>query len=602
MTTFRPPQKINLSEWIEKEIRLPSTVSTGAPGRVRLYPFQRGIADAISDPRIRKITVLKSARVGYTTLLVGAIAHFAVNDPTLIIAYLPNEDMARSLVVSDLEPTFQESPALRGVLSGEHVKQAGKNRSTMLMRQFTGGSLKVMSADTPRSFRGHNARVVIMDEVDGMNPTKDGNPLHLGLTRTDQDPNLKFIVGSTPLDVDTSLILPQYAQSDQRLFEVCCVECNDFHEIQWKDIHWPEGKPEDAHWVCPGCGSVVEHKHKSTMVARGRWRITHPEVTDHAGFRINALSSPIPAAAWGKLASEFLAAKGDPESLKTFVNLKLGEGWRSAGELLDDVEIASRAEPFGLGRPDDGSPRRDDEDHPFPADVLYVSAGVDLQDDRAEITFVGFAEEGDQYVLGHEVIYGRYDEPQLWLDVDEVLSRTWLHPLGGEIGVDAAAVDSSSGSMMPHVYAFCFPRARRRILAIKGDDGRRPYIARSKQRVKGNAFWIVGVDSIKGAIFNRLRSGAVMHFSKDLPPSWFEQFAGEKQVVHMNRGRPSTRFVPVPGRRNEALDCTVYAIAANEVVTKNWQTRRDQLAGGYTFGAAALTVASKPRKAASTWL
>ena len=29
MATFRPPQKIKLSEWIEKEIRLPSTVSAG---------------------------------------------------------------------------------------------------------------------------------------------------------------------------------------------------------------------------------------------------------------------------------------------------------------------------------------------------------------------------------------------------------------------------------------------------------------------------------------------------------------------------------------------------------------------------------------------
>ena len=48
-----PPPRVPLSEWIEHNIKLPEGVSA-LPGRVRLWPYQREIADAISDPAIER--------------------------------------------------------------------------------------------------------------------------------------------------------------------------------------------------------------------------------------------------------------------------------------------------------------------------------------------------------------------------------------------------------------------------------------------------------------------------------------------------------------------------------------------------------------------
>ena len=42
-------QAARLSEWIEANVRLPEGVNA-LPGAVRLWPYQREIADAISDP------------------------------------------------------------------------------------------------------------------------------------------------------------------------------------------------------------------------------------------------------------------------------------------------------------------------------------------------------------------------------------------------------------------------------------------------------------------------------------------------------------------------------------------------------------------------
>jgi hypothetical protein len=44
-----PAPRLRLSDWIEANIRLPEGTSA-LPGAVRLWPYQRAIADAIADP------------------------------------------------------------------------------------------------------------------------------------------------------------------------------------------------------------------------------------------------------------------------------------------------------------------------------------------------------------------------------------------------------------------------------------------------------------------------------------------------------------------------------------------------------------------------
>lgn len=559
MRALIPPRKVPLSDWIEDSLELPDAVSA-LPGKVRLYPYQRGIADAISDPLIERVTVVKSARIGYTTLLVGALGNHVVNDPAPVLFVLPTEDDCKTFVVSNIEPTFSASPLLTRTLSGDLQE---KNRNTMLSRRFPGGSLKVVAAKAPRNLRGHNVRILFMDEIDGMEPTVEGSPVRLAEGRTTQFDDRKIIIGSTPVHEETSLVLAAYAKSDQRIFEVPCPECGDFHEVKWKDIQWPEGQPQKASWCCPSCGSVIEEGRKPEMVASGRWRATRPEVTGHAGFRINSLVSPLANARWGKLAEEFLSAKGKPDELQTFINLVLGEGWREGGEEIDHTALAGRAEAFSLEM--------------LPESVLAVTVGVDVQDDRLEITFVGWSRDGTAHILGHHVIWGLATDNETWRELDDVLKWRFPHPLGGNLGIEASAIDSSDGDTMELVYRFAFPRMRQHVFAIKGAAGSRPFIERSKQKVRGGWLWIVGVDSIKGHLASRISRGNSVRFSDTLTPAWYEQLVSERLVVRYSRGQPLRRFDRIPGRRAEALDCTVYAFAVRQLININWDQRRGQL-------------------------
>lgn len=564
LQALRPPANIPLAEWIESNIHLPQTASA-TPGRMRLWAYQRGICEAIDDPEIERVTVLKSARVGYTQLLSGIIASYCANQPCPILAVQPTADDARDYAV-DLEALFEASPVLRGILSDE-ADETG--RSTMLNRKFPGGSLKFLAAKSPRNLRRHTAKVLLLDEIDGYEVSQEGDPIALAEMRTLTFRDRKIIAGSTPV-FDFGPATRLYEKSDKRVFEVPCPGCGEFSEVKWADIRWTEGYPDSAYWVCPSHGCVVEERQKPAMVAAGRWRATAPDVKGHAGFKINALVSPHHNARWGKLVAEFLEAKKSPETLQTFTNLVLGEPWKTEGEDLDEHELFQRREPFTLPN--------------MPDDVLFLTCGVDCQDDRLELVLMGHG-RSDLFILDHRVLWGAIDGDPVWQDLDSLLRERWTHPKGGTIGIDACAIDSGDGGHTDIVHGFTRPRFGRRVVSIKGVPGfSRPFLQRSGS--KGAPLWLVGSDAVKSQLFNRLSRGEGVRFAETLEPVFFEQLTSERRVVRYTHGKPVARFDRIKGKRAETLDATVYAWAARQIVGQNFDRRELEVAKkGTTFHA-----------------
>lgn len=532
-------------------MRLPAGVSA-TPGRVRLWEFQKAIADSIGDPAVPRVSVLKSVRTGYSTLLVAAVGSYVSNDPAPIIALVPTEADARTFMVHTVEPIAEATPALSGLF-------ADGDRDTILSKRFPGGSLKVIAAKAPRNLRAHTAKVLLADEIDGMEISAEGSPVLLAEKRTLSFADRKIVVGSTPTVAETSLIIRAYEASDRRIFECRCPECGDHHEVVWRDIRWEPDEPETAAWCCPGCGSIVEERYKPEMVANGRWRATAPHVVGHHGYKLNALISLMPNASWNNLAREFLEAKNDPDSLKVFVNTLLAEPWRESADHLEEDELASRVEPFGLDN--------------LPRETLFVSAGTDVQDDRLETVYMGHSRDG-LFVLAYETVWGRPDDPRTWVDYDDAIRRRWPHPRGGTIGVDAAAIDAGDGEWMDTVMAFARPRFNARVVALKGVSGNRPLFVASQTR--GSRLFICGVDVAKATLFAKVKARGI-RFSDSLPPRFFDEFTSERRILRYSRGVPIKIWERVPGKRAEALDACAYAWAARVLISTNPERREDEL-------------------------
>lgn len=561
--TSAPAGTTSLATWIEANIRLPDTVAE--PGPVHLWPWQVGIADAISDPAVERITVQKATRLGFSSLLTSAIGYFAVEQPSSILYLLPTEADCRNFIVSDVEPLFEASPILQDCIAPPAIGQAKRNqsRSTMLHRVWPGGSLKCVAGKSPRNMRAHTARILFIDEVDAIETSAEGDPCALAERRTMTFDNRKIIIGGTPIDEATSHVLRSYLESDQRVFEVPCPDCGAFTEIRWRHIEWPDGDPAGAAFCCPHCQSLISEQHKPAMVRAGVWTVTHPEIKGHAGFRLNSLVSLLGNCAWAKLATEFLLVKNDSDRLKVFTNTLLGEAWRDLADEVDESHLISRVEPFGI----------DD----IPADVLAITCGVDCQDDRMECSLVGHARDGTILVLTHNVIWGSPDDDETFAELDDLLKMRWPHPHGGMLKVDATVIDAGDGGHYDRVLGFTNPRSARRILAGKGAAGfARASIQMSKTK-KGRLF-IIGVDGLKTQIINRLSRGQTIRFSNSLDANYFEQLASEKRIMRLARGRPTARFERKVGARAEGLDCLVYALAAKAALNLNFDLRAVEMA------------------------
>lgn len=144
--------------------------------------------------------------------------------------------------------------------------------------------------------------------------------------------------------------------------------------------------------------------------------------------------------------------------------------------------------------------------------------------------------------------------------------------------MDACAVDRGDGQHYDRVLSFCQPRAARRVMATKGQAGTRPAIQVTRSKVKSGRLWIVGVDGLKAALFDKLQRGRAIRFSDALEPVFFEQLASERRVVRYRRGQPVRRFERIAGRRAEALDGTVYAFAARSACPVQLDARAAELA------------------------
>lgn len=571
-----PPELLRFDQWTIEHFRLHE--GSAVQGRFRPWKFQRGILEAFGDPTLGRVDVIKSARTGFTTSLMATIGAYAVNDPCPMILLVPTDDDARGIVVDEVDPSFEASPKMREII----IPGRFDSKNTLLSRKFKGGSsLKVLSAQAPRKLRRHTARVLVCDEIDGMVLTKEGDALKLAEKRTLTFSDRKIICGSTPVDDQHSVIIKRYEESDQRIFEVPCPECEFRFELMWEHMHWEPGRPETAVVVCPsGNGCVIEEIHKPQMVEKGEWRATKPEVKGHAGFRMSQMISLFANARWSEIVKEYEAAKkAGPQDMQVFWNTVLGRVWSNAITQVDENVLMARMENMGI----EWDRQRDQWRFDIPEEIAYLTAGVDVQANRIEVVVMGHSPD-HRYFLAHQIFFGSPLLETTWLEVDAFLATTWTHPLGGEIGISSACVDSGDGNMTETVYEFCEPRTGRKIVPIKGMAGPRGVLEGSKTKIRNYSMplYIVGVDQVKTDILVTLplepTEKRAFRYGNVFKNDFFIQLTAERRELIYRKSkeggsRPVTTFVRIGNRKAEVLDASVYAIAALWLVAIDYPKR-----------------------------
>ncbi len=527
-------------------------------------PYQRGMMRAISDPSTETIVFMTGAQIGKTEIINNAIGYYISQDPSPILVVQPTLDMSKMWSNDRLAPMLRDTPALKNAVKDPRSRDSG---NTLLQKSFVGGYIAMVGANSPAGLASRPVRCVFFDEVDRFphSAGTEGDPIDLGKKRTATFTyNRKIVMVSTPTNKGASRIELAYEESDQRQYYVPCHDCGHKQMLKWSQVQWEKDKPETANYICEGCGSVWDDADRYRAVRAGEWVAQNPE-HKIAGFHLSGLYSP-----WTPLADaarDFLVAKKSPETLRVFVNTFLAETWEDEGITVGDVDFQSREDNWGDAVPDD---------------IVVVTAGIDVQDDRLELEIVGWGRDEESWSLDYKTLYGDPSTPHLWNDLDNILKAGYVTESGRQLGIRAATIDSG-GHYTQAVYNFVRPREGRRIFAIKGMGGeQRPLVSRpTKNNIGKIKLFAIGTFPIKELIFSRLKvqseGAGFCHFPAGRSDEYYQQLANsEKIVTKYQKGFPRRDFVKTR-TRNEALDCRVYAYAALCILSLNINAVADRV-------------------------
>jgi len=563
---FAPPPDITVSEWARRNRVLPKG-TTSRPGAFRPEKFQVEMMDAILDPNVHEVAIQKSTQVGYTDAVLNNIIGYVIDvDPKPIMLVQPTIDNAKDFGKKRIAPMIANCSALR-----EKVREATSRRAgnTLTLKEYPGGFLKLTGANAGSGLRSDPVPIVLFDEVDGYPEDVDGegDPIEIGTRRTDQFPEYKIVKGSTPArPKEFSRIVKAYERSDQRLFHVPCPFCGFEQPLVWRDPVTKDyrlvytvkenGGVDRASvaYLCAKCRGRITERYKQQMLDGGAWVPRFPG-REVVGFFINALYSPW-RENWHELAQEWSEANREqnPEKLKAFINLRLGEPWEEDGDELEAHSLRARCEKYP-------------EDADVPIGVGLLTASVDVQGDRLETVVKGWGAKEESWLIAYQQFFGDPGREGVWNDLDEFLLTKFRHASGREITISATMVDSG-GHNTDDVYKFVKARQSRRVFALKGasDKGKEilsKYSLNNRLKVK---LFTIGTDTAKDRIFARMKIPApapgYMHLPDWIEDEYLEQLTSEKAVPRYRKGKGRVREYIKTRARNEALDLEVYALAA----------------------------------------
>lgn len=509
--------------------------------------------DAVSDPEILEIWVMKSAQVGYTEALNNVVGYYIDQDPAPMLMVQPTVEISEAWSKDRLAPMLRDTPTLRGRVKDVRSRDSG---NTLLHKQFPGGHITVAGANAPSGLASRPIRVTLFDEVDRfpVSAGTEGDPISLGKKRSTTFWNKKFLAGSTPTIKGASRIEAGFEGSDMRYYLVPCPKCGEYQRLIWSQVRWPEGNPAAAVYVCRHCSAELHDTDKPAMLKAGRWTASKP-FNGIAGFHISELYSPW--VKWGEMAVSFLIAKRLPSTFQTWINTALGETWEEKGEAVDGSSIKDRKEPYG---PDN-----------IPRGVVQLTLGVDVQDNRLEWQLNGWGRGEQCWVIEQHVERGDPASKATWDTLTEYRQRNFIVEDGRTIRIDATCIDSG-GHFTQKAYSYGYKHRFERVYVIKGAAGLGRLIwPKQPGKAKGSRcdLYILGVDTAKDLLYQRLSkvisrsSDGYIHFPASVDDGWFDQLTSEQKFYKEVQGRRVGFYRPKKmSAPQEALDCWIYAYAA----------------------------------------
>ena len=126
------------------------------------------------------------------------------------------------------------------------------------------------------------------------------------------------------------------------------------------------------------------------------------------GFHIWEAYSPW--SSFGEIAEAYLDSYQLPDLYEQFINEVLGLPYKEdAAADVDEEMLLNRREDYSE----------------IPDDVLCLTCGVDIQDDRIETELVGHGLDGENWSVEKRIFYGLTSKKEVWKLLDDYLLSSY---------------------------------------------------------------------------------------------------------------------------------------------------------------------------------
>lgn len=590
-------------EWADKHFYL-SSESSYQEGRWTTAPFQVALLNAMGNDLIRIVNIIKSARVGYTKLLMANHGFKVQHKKRNLLMYCPTDPDAEEMMKRHVDAMIRDVPVLLA-LAPWAGKKHGDN--TIDSKCFENKKmLWILGGKASRNYRAKSPDEVVYDELSKFDSDIEGEgaPTMLGDKRLEGSTYKKSIRGSTP-GIAGECQVSRAAEKSSRYmrYHIKAPCCGAEQTLKWGGpdepygLKWRKGENGDveaAWYLCEHCqgGTFEYHEMVEAAAKTGRY------ICDRTGawtrdslewFRADDKPIAPPRSVtfhiwtiysnfttWVDIAAERVEVGKDRGKLKTFVNTTLGEVWEE-----DQTEKVS----WELLRE-----RREVYAAPVPARALVLMGGIDTQDDRYELRVWAFGKGEESWLIYRRVLTGDPASAELLRQVGLELHRLFKRADGALMRVMRWCWDSG-GHHSETVKAQSRKHGLHWVIPIFGASTYGKAIAsfpRKKDKKSKTYLTEVGTDNAKEVIYNRLKLQpdgnrpvpGLIHFPADdsiCDDDELKQLTSESKVWVIVRGRRVMRW-DARKKRNEALDCFVYALAALRISQEKFGLDLDLLA------------------------
>lgn len=581
---LRPPPVVDLVAWGEQSIVFGSDAPFPGGLDFAKFPFWVRPLRCL-EPRhpARVVVIKKSAQVGGTVVGDVFIGGYQSLDPGGLLVTHPSIDQGRLWLKNKFRAHIRHSPVLRSIFPIATTRDA-KSTEAYLERRDNRGFIQVGGANSSASLSQHTVKRQVQDDLSKWENNENGDPEQQADTRSSAYPfDAKILKISTPTIHGACRITRAYEQGTQEQLHIRCPHCDHPHPLLWESLKSnieaaiaAPRPPESAFGAavrgavfhCPACGGVIAEHQRDDLVAEAcaadRWIAGNPGAP-WPSFYVWAAMSRLKR--WSDIAIEWVKARGLPEKEQVFLNDWVGETYKIDCQVPDWTALRDRAAERG---------------HPkgtIPPGYYLIAVGVDCQADRTECGVWAFGQNRRRAVVDHVVLPGCIDSEVTKAALTQWLAEArWTDAYGNPRGVEALAIDA--GNWMEHVTDWVARHGRHQVMAVRGHgsdnapsigltDTTRVTRRNTRVRKRSVIYW-VGQSILKMWIYADLKNADPMArnsiaLAAGFPDEWFVQLTAEERRREKNRqGYEAPRWHLASGKRNEVLDCAVYAHAAAE--------------------------------------